>query len=173
MQPKYTINGESYIAEPVKVLDDITLELDGHLVDAGIERKDTHHSELTINGQRHDVFTAQDADTLYIHLDGKTWQVGIESEFSSAGGGDGADGRLVIAPMPGVVLENNVSEGDTVTAGQTVMLIESMKLQTEIKASKDGTVSALKLEAGQAFDKGAILIEIAVDDESSEQESDK
>ncbi|HEY2825603.1 MAG TPA: biotin/lipoyl-containing protein [Gemmatimonadales bacterium] len=62
--------------------------------------------------------------------------------------------------MPGLVLRLEVAVGDTVTAGQGLVVLEAMKMENEIKAGVAGVVSAIRVAAGQAVDKGAVLIEL-------------
>lgn len=76
------------------------------------------------------------------------------------GGGSGD----VESPMPGLIVEVPVAEGDAVTAGQTVVILESMKMQNELKSPIDGTVTAVNASAGQSVDKGAVLVVIAPPD---------
>jgi biotin carboxyl carrier protein len=64
----------------------------------------------------------------------------------------------VLAAMPGRVVEVKVREGDSVEAGDLLLILEAMKMQNEIRAEAQGTVSAVQCEAGQAVDSGAVLI---------------
>jgi pyruvate carboxylase subunit B len=59
------------------------------------------------------------------------------------------------------VVEVLVKEGDSVTAGQGVMVIEAMKMEMEVHASVDGTVNAVYVEKGDRVTPGEILIDIA------------
>ncbi len=66
----------------------------------------------------------------------------------------------VISPMPGTILKVNVKEGDTVKAGDSVVILEAMKMENDITAPKDGVVKALSVTAGQAVAKGDALFEV-------------
>ena len=63
--------------------------------------------------------------------------------------------------MPGAVLEVLVSEGDRVERYQTVVLMESMKMELVITASRSGVVRRVAVEAGQQVDRGMRLLELA------------
>ena len=69
-------------------------------------------------------------------------------------------GGSLAAPMPGTVLRVLVSPGDQVSAGQTLVLLEAMKMELAVAAPGDGTVSAVHVEAGQLVQGGAALAEI-------------
>lgn len=71
----------------------------------------------------------------------------------------------IASPMPGLIVEVLVNIGDEVTQGQTVVILESMKMQNELKAPRDGIVQKISCEAGQTVDKGNLLINIEGDDE--------
>lgn len=66
----------------------------------------------------------------------------------------------VIAPMPGLVVRVNVAVGDTVAAGQGVLVMEAMKMENELRASAAATVKSVRVAQGTAVEKGTVLIEL-------------
>jgi propionyl-CoA carboxylase alpha chain len=70
----------------------------------------------------------------------------------------------LLAPMPGAVVRVDVAEGDSVMAGQPLLVLEAMKMEHEIVAPSDGTVSALPVGVGDQVDAGALLAAIAEPD---------
>jgi pyruvate carboxylase subunit B len=66
----------------------------------------------------------------------------------------------VVAPMPGLVVRVNVAPGDHVEAGQGVVVMEAMKMENELRASAAGTVKTVRVSAGTAVEKGAVLVEL-------------
>ena len=66
----------------------------------------------------------------------------------------------VIAPMPGLVVRVTVAPGDTVVAGQGVLMMEAMKMENELRAAADATVKSVKVTPGTAVEKGMVLIEL-------------
>jgi biotin carboxyl carrier protein len=65
----------------------------------------------------------------------------------------------VKAPMPGLVLEVSVAPGQTVQKGDTLLILEAMKMENVIKAAGDGQVKAVPAAKGHAVEKGQVLIE--------------
>jgi len=63
------------------------------------------------------------------------------------------------APMPGLVLSIRVSPGDDVVAGDTLLVLEAMKMENVIKAAGEGTVKEIKVAQGDKVDKGQVLIQ--------------
>jgi biotin carboxyl carrier protein len=64
----------------------------------------------------------------------------------------------IMAPMPGTVISIAVSKGDKVTRGQTLLILEAMKMENEIKAPADGTVELLNVSQGVSVNAGETLI---------------
>jgi len=64
------------------------------------------------------------------------------------------------APMPGVIIEVPVAEGAEVVKGDTVVVLESMKMQNEIKAPRDGRIHAMRIAAGDRVELNAIMLTI-------------
>lgn len=67
-------------------------------------------------------------------------------------------GVKVLAPMPGIILSLNVVTGQTVKAGDTLLVLEAMKMENEIVASSDGTVLQLLVQKGSTVDTDAVLV---------------
>jgi len=70
-------------------------------------------------------------------------------------------GYQVKAPLPGTVLKILVRDGDSVTKGQNLLIMEAMKMENNVLAEKDGVVSAVKISEGQAVLQDDLLLEIA------------
>ncbi len=66
----------------------------------------------------------------------------------------------IVAPMPGLVVRVNVRPGDDVTAGQSVVVMEAMKMENELRATVAATVKAVLAQPGTAVEKGALLLEL-------------
>ncbi len=65
----------------------------------------------------------------------------------------------VRAPMPGLIVDLRVKDGDTVKAGDTLLILEAMKMENAIKAPGDATVKAVKVTKGEGVKKNQVLIE--------------
>lgn len=69
-------------------------------------------------------------------------------------------GEVVTAPLPGVILDIKVKVGDAVKAGQTVAVLEAMKMENEIESTASGTVTAVNAGKGDSVLEGAAIITI-------------
>lgn len=68
-----------------------------------------------------------------------------------------AGGTTVSSPLPGVILEISIKEGDTVKTGQKIMVLEAMKMENVIEATCDGVVKSIKVNKGDSVLEGAAL----------------
>jgi len=66
----------------------------------------------------------------------------------------------IVAPMPGLVVRINVAPGDTVEAGQGVVVMEAMKMENELRATAAGTVRSVEVGPGTAVEKGTLLVSL-------------
>lgn len=66
----------------------------------------------------------------------------------------------VVAPMPGLIVRLHVAVGDTVEAGQPVVVMEAMKMENELRAQAPGRVKAIHAQPGKAVEKGTTLVEL-------------
>lgn len=121
---------------------------------------------LDAGGRQVPMVIAVEGDVIHIHLDGEAYRLAYTdaATFHAAAAG-GAAGDVVRAPMPGVVIASPVAVGDAVAAGDTLIVIESMKLETAIKAPRAGTVETVSFTLGQTFDRDAILVKLVSEGE--------
>jgi biotin carboxyl carrier protein len=66
----------------------------------------------------------------------------------------------IVAPMPGKVLSIQVQTGDTVQKGETLIVLEAMKMENEIKSPKDGVIQNIRVEVSQTVEKQTLLLEL-------------
>ena len=72
-----------------------------------------------------------------------------------------ASGKPVVAPLPGTINEIKVKVGDKVNAGDTVVVLEAMKMQNNIDAETSGTIASINVNKGDAVMEGDTLVTIA------------
>jgi biotin carboxyl carrier protein len=85
-----------------------------------------------------------------------------EKRLSAAGSGVAAQsGEFVLrAPMPGLVVKIPVSEGDTVKKGSVLAILESMKMQNELKSPRDGKVTRIQVKQGDSVEQRQIMLNV-------------
>jgi biotin carboxyl carrier protein len=150
---------------------------DGVPRDVVLSRVENHYASIWIDGKRHrallrsvgrayeisvddrtePIWLVVERDTVFIHAFGRAWRTEVvDPAERSAQNADQAD--VVTAPMPGMVITIAVEAGQEVTTGQALVVIESMKMQSEIVAWRDGVVERVHLRVGDTFERGAGLV---------------
>ncbi|MBY0791499.1 biotin carboxylase N-terminal domain-containing protein [Corynebacterium pseudokroppenstedtii] len=124
--------------------------------------------------------TDADEDTtpsqkVVVEIDGRRVEVALPGDLALGGGNGGAkkkkskkrrgggkavSGDAVVAPMQGTIIKVNVEEGQEVQEGETVVVLEAMKMENPVKATKSGTVTGLDVEEGRGVSKGDPLMEL-------------
>ena len=93
-------------------------------------------------------------------LEGGTYETRWTGKFAQRRLFEPQDPRLLKAGIPGVIESIAVVPGKTVNAGETLMILEAMKMRNRIKAPLAGTVKALHVAVGEKVTKGQVLIEL-------------
>jgi biotin carboxyl carrier protein len=130
-----------------------------------LDGDDATDRRLRLDGETHAVAAIADGDVVHVQIDGRAYAlryrdpVDFHAADSDAGGHD-----VARAPMPGIVLAVHVAVGAHVRAGEVLLRIESMKLETAILAGRDGTVETVHVTPGQTFDRDAALVTLLRDE---------
>ncbi|MDT7601619.1 MAG: acetyl-CoA/propionyl-CoA carboxylase, biotin carboxylase, biotin carboxyl carrier protein, partial [Pseudonocardiales bacterium] len=118
--------------------------------------------------------------TVVVEVGGRRLEVSLPGDLALGGGGGGGaagakkpprkrgggksggavSGDAVTAPMQGTIIKVAVSDGDTVSAGDLVVVLEAMKMENPVTAHKDGTITGLSAEAGSSVSQGTVICEI-------------
>ena len=110
------------------------------------------------------LIVARDKDRRYVWLEGCTYviQIGTEERRLADKGEDRAQkGKSIItAPMPGKVVKVNVTEKEAVRKNQTLVIVEAMKMENEIKSPLEGFVKKIHVSAGDLVDSEKPLLEL-------------
>ncbi|MCB0633214.1 MAG: biotin/lipoyl-containing protein [Saprospiraceae bacterium] len=107
-----------------------------------------------------------DRRLITVELNGRTFQVRLDDAYDQLVDQLGLKkvsrhrAKDIKAPMPGLVLKIEVTGGQSVSAGDPLVILEAMKMENVIKADADGTIKSIRAEEGQAVDKGQLLIEM-------------
>ena len=137
-----------------------TLILDDQTIHAEVLHAANGKLDLLIDGKHVTAYISSDNAKRWVTINGQT-SVLTKSTGARRGGqaGHHTTGELT-APMPGQVRALNVSEGDAVTKGQTLLVLEAMKMEIRVQSPMDGTVKQLFVQQGQTVEREQILIDI-------------
>ena len=99
-------------------------------------------------------------------LRGRLYTVTVEDERekrlrAAAGGGVAETGEYHLrAPMPGLVVALPIAEGQEVRRGQVILILESMKMQNELKSPRDGTIGRIRVKPGESVEQKQTLLSV-------------
>ena len=102
-----------------------------------------------------------------LRINGRTYLAQAEDELDillkqlGMGAGTSAKVNNIKAPMPGLILQLLVTEGQTIQKGDSLLILEAMKMENVIKSPGEGVVKAIKVQQGSPVDKNQIMIELA------------
>ncbi len=116
------------------------------------------------SAHQHRVSVFVDGEAVWV-VDRDVGAVRFAPATGDADGGGLGEASLE-APMPGTVVHLRVEPGAKVSAGETLVVLESMKMEIAIAAPRDGSVAEVLVAAGDQVDRGAVLIELAEDEPS-------
>ena len=128
------------------------------------------HYSLIINGISYDIFARRivkpdenGSQTYEITLAEQRFEVAVEDEREKAlsssikAAHEGSEAR-VLAPMPGLVINIPFEVGTRVERGQTVVVLEAMKMENDLATPLSGTVTAIRVNKGQTVNQGDVLV---------------
>jgi len=115
--------------------------------------------DLLVDGKRVTGYVSSDNVKRWVTINGQTFVLTKSMGARRRGAGHDHASELA-APMPGQVRAVNVVEGETVTKGQTLLVLEAMKMEIRIQAPREGKVMKLLVKQGQTVEREQILIEI-------------
>lgn len=156
-----TINDNEYLVE---IIDDTKVKIDNQIYTIDFTSiSDQPVFSVLINGKSYEA---------YIFLEEKVWQVLLKGTFypvivederekrlrAATGGNIVLSGDTPIkAPMPGLLISVLVNDDQKVKKGDTLVILESMKMQNELRAPKDGVVSRMQVKSGESVERNQIL----------------
>jgi biotin carboxyl carrier protein len=155
--------GKTRVVELTRQNDAWRISLDGNTLDANAVEVAPNIFSVLLRGDSHQIRIAPRPDgTLTLHTGLAEYHAEVSDPRSWRGRRQGAveaEGRQQItAPMPGKVVRLLVKQGDSVEAGQGLLVIEAMKMQNEIRSPKSGKIEKLFAQEGQPVNAGEVLL---------------
>jgi len=151
----------------IEVLDEHHIRIGNRILNVDFESvSEQPVYSLLLDGQSYESFVSQGDEDWQVLLRGRQYQVKVENERekrlrAAAGGRIAESGELLVkAPMPGLVVSVPVREGQDVEKGQVLIILESMKMQNELKAPRAGKVSRIRTKPGESVEQKQNLLTI-------------
>ena len=167
MQYEVDISGRRLQVVVTRSGDGFAVSVDGRLPHVDAARIDAHTLSLVVDSVRsNEVSFAADpiGGLLNVHVGATPVAVMLNGRRRwgrrEEGAGTGSGPQRLVAPMPGKIVRVLVKAGDLVAARQPVVVVEAMKMENELRASREGTVAEIHASEGMSVDAGALLVVI-------------
>jgi biotin carboxyl carrier protein len=124
-------------------------------------------TSLLLNNRSYEAMVEEQEDDWAVLLRGELYSVNVQDErayrLAKARGKETAvSGDATIkSPMPGIIIATPIAEGEPVQKGDKIIILESMKMENELRAPRDGIVARLQVKPGDSVEKGQTLAVIA------------
>jgi biotin carboxyl carrier protein len=159
-----SFNGKEY---SIEIIDDHHLSLDGQIMEVDFESVANQPVySLIMGGRSYEAYVYPDESDYQVLLQGRSYSIKVEDErekrLRAAGGSlvsESSEYHLK-SPMPGMVIALPISEGQAVTKGQVLVILESMKMQNELKSPRDGTLARIRVKPGDRVEQRQTLLSV-------------
>jgi biotin carboxyl carrier protein len=159
-----TVDDKDYLVE---IIDEKHISVNGKRYEVDFESVSGQPVySLIVDGKSHESYVQQGDDNWQVLLRGRLYPVIVEDERekrlrAAAGSGVAESGEFHLkAPMPGLVVTVLVTEGQEVKKGQVLLILESMKMQNELKSPRDGTIGRIRVKAGESVEQRQTLLSV-------------
>ena len=154
----FTLDGEDHEISILARRPDLSLSVDGSTHKVSEARTaDASCTLLTVDGRNYQIWRTWEGDRIHLRMGARTFSVGYEDAILAAQHHAGGD-DVLRADMPGVVVIVHCKGGGNVATGDTLLVIESMKMQINIVAHRDGVIETVHVGVNETFDRGTELI---------------
>lgn len=145
-----------------------SLQLNGEAVPVDVRELQDGHLHFIYKNKSYNaevVSENHEDKTSVIKINGKLYEVAVEDQFDGLlkamgmGAGSGKVAREIKAPMPGLVLNISVVEGQEIQKGDNLLVLEAMKMENMLKSVTEGVVKKIHVSKGDKVEKNQVLIE--------------
>ena len=136
-------------------------KINGNEYNVAVEELEGNKANVTVNGKSYEVELDRPAKPAVSKPVARPAAAPAAAPVAAAPApkaAPAASGVGIKAPLPGVILDIKVKVGDTISKGQTVAILEAMKMENNINADREGTVVSINVEKGQSIAEGTDII---------------
>ena len=154
----FKLNNQIYKVNIEEEENSVVVEIDGEEQHVEYTQLDDNLFSIIINGKSLTIGTFKSGKQLQVFHDGNLYELeSITGRELSRSGGSGS-GLEVISPMPSRVVKILKEEGDDVEQDEGVVVVEAMKMESELKAPQAGKIKTIKVKEGDAVEANAVLV---------------
>jgi len=145
-----TLNGQTYAVEILRAeMGNLVFRLSGSSVVDSASQSAPSSVVISVDGPKR-----------WVTINGQTFMLTQSTGAAKRSGAARDAAGALIAPMPGQIRAVQVTEGETVSKGQTLVVVEAMKMEIKVAAPFEGVVKTVKAKPGQTVEKDELLVEM-------------
>jgi biotin carboxyl carrier protein len=159
-----TIEGQEYLVE---VIDEKHVSLNGQVFEIDFQSVQNQPVySMLMDGISYEAYVSENDGNWEVMLRGDLYTAQVEDERekrlkAAAGAGVAASGEYHLkAPMPGLIVKVPVEEGQEVSKGDVLVILESMKMQNELRSPKDGRIARVRVKMGDSVEQKQTLLSV-------------
>ena len=159
-----TIDDKEFLVE---IIDDRHVSVDGKIIEVDFESvRSQPVFSLIVDGKSYEAYVYDGEEDLEVLIKGRLYHSRVEDErerrLRAASGGGVVDSGIfhLKAPMPGLVVSVSVEEGQEVKKGDVLLILESMKMQNELKCPRDGIVGRILVTGGDSVEQRQKMLSV-------------
>lgn len=159
----FKLNNEVYKVIFSEEENQLFIEIDGNKYPVEYSRIDDHLYSILINGESTTVAISKKGKNIQIFHEGVLRELEYVSEREILKGGAISSGLEITSPMPSRVVKLLKNEGDTVELEEGVIVVEAMKMESELKATSAGKIKEIRVKEGDAVEAGTVLVVLSAE----------
>lgn len=151
----------------IEVIDDRHVNINGKIMEVDFESISGQSVySMLIDGKSYEAYVYEGEDEWQVLIQGRQYPAKVEDERekrikNTAGGKGEHTGEFQLkAPMPGLIVAVPVGEGQQIEKGQVLVILESMKMQNELKSPRSGKVERIKVRPGESVEGRQLLLSV-------------
>jgi acetyl/propionyl-CoA carboxylase alpha subunit len=161
MNHKFCFDGRIHSIEIDRTHDGYLAAVDGQTYEVTLDRLSDGELQIHLDGKPLSFYWAADGPLRWIWLDGQTYLLDTRVSLAEGGVGLHLADKTLRSPMPGQVVAVYAAGGDAVRKGQSLILLEAMKMEIRVQAPRDGRLGRVLVEPGQTVERDQPLVELS------------
>ena len=159
----FKLNGEVYKVDLDENDNEIVVEINGDQHPVEFSKIDNNFYSLIVDGESLTIAVSKKGKHLQVFYEGQLYELESISDRDKAKAGGAGSGLQITAPMPSRVVKLLKAEGDDVEAGEGVVVVEAMKMESELKAESTGKIKEINVAEGDSVEANAVLVVLSND----------
>jgi acetyl/propionyl-CoA carboxylase alpha subunit len=169
MKKTFTHAGEAHTVELIRTADGYLVRHGDQTHDVKITQSNEGRIELQIDGKDVSLYMAVQGDDHWVAYNGRAYELRQEKQGRRRGSASAVSSEGVLrAPMPGQIRSINIGVGDEVKKGQSLLVLEAMKMEIRIQSPSDGVIASLPVSEADQVEKDQVLVEVVSDNGHTE-----